>query len=126
MAEQREAVSNKSALGWIIGINSTLVVTGVVAIVSVLWSLNTALIKVGTTQENMVSRITALETSVTVGTQGRYTASDAVADRTAILATFNTTREAWSQSFRGLIDANTKLSTDVADLRVKLAELGHK
>ena len=124
MADQ--PVTNKSALGWIIGINSTLVVAGVVAVVSVLWSLNAALIKVSTTQDNMVTRIAALDTAVSTGTQGRYTASDAVSDRAAILQTFNTTRDAWSQSFRGLLDANAKLSGEVADLRVKFAELSHR
>lgn len=118
-----EPLTQSKALGWIIGINSTLVITGVISIVSVLWNLNSALIKVTANQDNLTNQLATMQTNLTTSTANRYTSADAATDRAAILQTLNSTRDAWSLSFKSIIDANTEQSKQIDDLRQKVTRL---
>lgn len=118
-----EPISQAKFLGWVIAANAAMVLSGVSALVAVLWGQNTALVKIATTQESMQARFSSLEAAVASGTQGRYTSSDAATANAAVVSTINSMRDAWSRSFQGLIDSNTKLASDLADIRLKMAAI---
>lgn len=118
-----EALQINKVFGWAVAIISFVFSTASVALVATLWSQGQSLTRIDANQQAMSKQIEALTAAVAVGTQNRYTSTDAATDRASIYQTFNTTREAWSLSFKGLIEANSKLAADVADLRVKVAQL---
>lgn len=130
----REPITVNRTLGIVLSIVGFIFSVGTVAMVTAIIQQGNAITRLESNQKAasdkaelglayLGKQVESLTTAVSVGTQGRYTSAEAVADRTSIIQTFNTTREAWSLSFKGLLDANSKLAADVADLRVKIATL---
>lgn len=123
MARASEPITVNRALIWATGIIGTVFTIGTVAMVTSLLAMRDGQTEMRAGLLSLKETVTELKTQVSVGTQSRYTSVEAASDRASILQTFNTTREAWSLSFKGVIDANTKLAGDVADLRVEVATL---
>lgn len=126
MSDEETSTRNsdiRSVLAWIVGINATLIVTGVVAVTSVLWGQSVQLTKIAANQEGAQSRFTELSQQIAAASAGRYLSSDAATDRAAIMSTLNSVREAWTASSVAIQAENTQQARYINELLIKVTRL---
>lgn len=119
-------IRQATLLAWLIGGCGFIFSTASVALVAVLWNNSITMTTVSTELKGLRGQFDALSNQVAASSLGRYSASDASADRTSLMQTINTTRDVWSSNFKTLMDQNTDQYRQILDLANRTTRLESK